>query len=174
LVGADDADPAYAAQVRAAIASHGLDHRVRLTGQLAGNALAEEWHRADLSLLVSQAEAFGLVVTESLARGIPVIVREGTGAVEALGLGTAGQQNGQGAPGTAVGLAGPENDHPGVLAGVLRQWLTDHALRAEWRTAALAARENLPGWDATARDVLTILGEPLPTVPTATGTAGGQ
>lgn len=174
LVGADDADPAYAAQVRAAIVSHGLDHRVRLTGQLAGTALAEEWHRADLSLLVSQAEAFGLVVTESLARGIPVIVREGTGAVEALGLGTTGQQNGQGTPGAAVGLSGPENDHPDVLAGVLRQWLTDHALRSEWRTAALAAREHLPGWDKTARDVLTILGEPLPTVPTATGTAGGQ
>ncbi len=87
LVGTDDADPAYAAQVRAAISSNGLDHRMRLTGQLAGEELAEEWHRADLSLLVSRAEAFGLVVTESLARGIPVIVREGTGAVEALGTG---------------------------------------------------------------------------------------
>ena len=219
LIGTVDADAAYAAQVRAAVTANGLDRRIRLTGQLAGDALADEWHRADLSLLVSRAEAFGLVVTESLARGIPVIVREGTGAVEALGLTAGGkgggedgaQEGGQGEqkggsaahpapkdkanalPGTAVVLAGPEHNHPDALATVIRQWLLDSELRGEWQTAALAAREQLPGWDSTARDVLAILetsvleapvhkapvdeatvdGTSGP-MPTATGTVGAQ
>ena len=225
LVGTDDADPAYAAQVRAAIASYGLEGRVRVTGQLTGTALADEWDRTDLSLLVSQAEAFGLVVTESLAHGIPVIVREGTGAVDALGL--AGRLAGRIAgsldrerdgerdggtyavPGAAVGLAGPGGNRteghgrgdsrPGVLAAVIRQWLVDETVRAGWRAAALAAREQLPGWDSTARNVLEILGAPIEEapaqevpaaetppeesppeetpaegMPTAAGTAGGQ
>jgi glycosyltransferase involved in cell wall biosynthesis len=208
LVGTDDADPAYAAQVRAAIASYGMEDRVRVTGQLAGTSLADEWNRTDLSLLVSRAEAFGLVVTESLAHGIPVIVREGTGAVDALGLAgsLAGQDGGRGGerdggtyavPGAAVGLAGPESrepedgraegHHPDVLAAVIRQWLLDGTLSAGWRAAALAAREQLPGWDSTARRVLEILGVPAKTpaetpaeetpaegMPTAAGTAGGQ
>jgi glycosyltransferase involved in cell wall biosynthesis len=213
LVGTDDADPAYAAQVRAAIAASGMEDRVRVTGQLAGTALADEWNRTDLSLLVSRAEAFGLVVTESLARGIPVIVREGTGAVDALGLagrlsgsragkldgGHGGERDGvsnaapYAVPGAAVGLAGRggdaedsalEGDAPedsgredsraGVLAAVIRQWLLDGNLRAGWRAAALAARDHLPGWDSTARNVLEILAGSAELVPTAAGTAGGQ
>jgi glycosyltransferase involved in cell wall biosynthesis len=153
LVGTDDADPAYAARVRAAISSHGLDHRIRLTGQLAGKALADEWNRADLSMLVSRAEAFGLVVVESLARGVPAIVRAGTGAVEALGMGAQPVL-----PGTAVVLAGGESGEPKIIAAAIREWLSDSALRADWRAAALAAREHLPGWESTAQNVAAILG----------------
>jgi glycosyltransferase involved in cell wall biosynthesis len=153
LVGTDDADPAYAEQVRAAISSYGLDHRIRLTGQLAGNALADEWSRADLRVLVARAEAFGMVVTESLAHGVPAIVRAGTGAVEALGIG-----GGPVLPGTAVVLAGSETGHPDALAAVIRHWLTEPALRADWRAAALAARHHLPGWESTARSAAAILG----------------
>jgi glycosyltransferase involved in cell wall biosynthesis len=165
LVGTVAADPAYAAKVRAAIRSHGLDRRIRLTGQLAGNALADEWNRADLSVLVSRAESFGLVVTESLARGIPVIVRAGTGAVEALAL-TARDGTLRGGPdalpGAAAVLAGQESGHPEVLAGLMRKWLAGPALRSDWRTAALAARDHLPGWDTTAQNVAAILATPTP------------
>lgn len=189
LVGTDDADPAYAAKVRSAIASQGLEDRVRMTGELAGKALADEWNRADLSLLVSRAESFGLVVTESLARGIPVIVRAGTGAVDALGLASSlpapasdevalpGQT--VALPGTAVGLDGPESNRPDVLAAVVRQWLAEAALRADWRSAAVAARERLPGWDVTALNVLEILTASATAMsaadmPTAEGPSGAQ
>ena len=93
------------------------------------------------------------MVTESLARGMPVVVRDGTGAVEALAAGSA-RPAGRGrtrCPAPPSALA--ETD-PAPLADLLRRWLTDPALRAEWRRRALAARERLPGWDATARTVL--------------------
>jgi glycosyltransferase involved in cell wall biosynthesis len=153
LVGTDDADSAYAAEVRTAISSHGLDGRIRLTGQLAGQALAAEWHRSDLSVLVSRAEAFGLVVLESLACGIPVIVRAGTGAVDALAIGA-----GTVLPGAAVDLPGGESGEAEALAAALGRWLSDPVERSEWRAAALAAREHLPGWESAARNVAGILG----------------
>ncbi|QDY89298.1 glycosyltransferase [Arthrobacter sp. UKPF54-2] len=169
FVGSDTADPAYSTLLRREAAALGLAGRIRLPGELRGAALDAEWAAADLSLLISRAETYGLVVTESLARGIPVIVRQGTGAVEALAAGTPAAAAGGSVadstagtialPGTAVALAGD----PAPLAAVLRRWLTEPALRARWRDAALAAREHLPGWDATARAVLAILGiEPQP------------
>ena len=130
-------------------------------GELSGETLDEAWHRADLSLLVSRAEAYGMVVTESLARGIPVVVRAGTGAVEALAAGSPGTAGPSGAaapdgggepalPGAAVELG----EDPAPLARILRGWLTDSGLRSRWRATALAARNRLPGWDATALTVL--------------------
>ena len=88
LIGSDTADPAYAAQLRDTVTRLGLQDRVRIPGELRGGALEAEWAAADLSLLISQAETFGLVVTESIARGVPVVVRAATGAVEALAAGT--------------------------------------------------------------------------------------
>ncbi len=172
LVGTDDAEPAYAAQVRATVAEHRLEERVRVPGQFTGKALEDEWNRADLSLLVSRAESFGLVVTESLARGIPVIVRKGTGAVEALGIADKLQSGGKSAlEASAEGVANAVPGavvvgNPDALGAVLRQWLLDPGLRSRWREAALAARKRLPGWDATARTVLEILStrSPLGTV----------
>jgi glycosyltransferase involved in cell wall biosynthesis len=173
LIGSDTADPAYAAQLRDTVQRLGLARRVSIPGELRGSALDAEWNAADLSLLISRAETYGLVVTESLARGVPVVVREGTGAVEALAAGTpqnlpsdsAGNPAGRPPappappvpnlplPGAAVGLG----TDPAPLADLLRRWLGDPGLRQRWRDAAVAARGRLPGWDATARTVLESL-----------------
>jgi glycosyltransferase involved in cell wall biosynthesis len=158
LVGSDTADTDYARQVAAAVEQHGLGGRVQLPGELTGEALEQQWHAADLSLLISKVEAFGMAVTESVARGVPVIVRAGTGAVEALGLGAGpGPGTPEGAeplPGAVVELEDSAEGNPEPLAILLRSWLMDPALRAEWRRRALAGRDLLPGWDATARQVL--------------------
>jgi glycosyltransferase involved in cell wall biosynthesis len=158
LVGSGEADPEYSAKVRAAVARHGLERRVDMTGELTGDALEAAWNAADLSLLVSQAEAFGMVVTESLARGIPVVVRDGTGAVEALGLANLETHDGgPRLPGTSVPLAPGDRESPERLAGVLRHWLEDAATRDTWQAAAMEARKRLPGWDQTAATVLAAL-----------------
>ena len=169
LAGSDTADPAYAAQLRDTVTRLGLRDRIRIPGELRGGALEAEWAAADLSLLISRAETFGLVVTESIARGVPVVVRAGTGAVEALAAGTpapthrrrptpapadapapAPADSAAALPGTAVALGAD----PAPLAEVLRRWLSDPGLRTRWRAAAVDARDRLPGWDTTARTVL--------------------
>jgi glycosyltransferase involved in cell wall biosynthesis len=149
LVGSASADRGYAQQVRTMIDSAGLADRIMITGPLTGAALEEQWTAADLVLLVSRTEMYGLVVTEALAHGLPAIVGAGTGAEEAL----AGV-----APADAPlpGLALPVG-HPVALAGALRRWLTDPDLRTTWRTAGLQRRATLPGWDRTATAVLDCL-----------------
>lgn len=144
LIGSPDADPDYAAQVRTAVGKHGLEGRIRLTGELRGPELEAQWHAADLSVLVSAQESFGMAVPESLAHGVPVIVRRGTGAEEALGPFGAG---------VAVDL----DDGLDALADVLAAWLEDPELAARWRAAAMTRRGSLPSWTATAESVLAVI-----------------
>lgn len=82
-----------------------------------------------------------MVVQESLAHGIPVVVRKGTGAVGALGAHGAGE---------AIDLTAGI----GLLENILRRWLGDAALRKRWQSAAEAASGELPRWEDTAREVL--------------------
>lgn len=158
LVGSEQADPAYAKQVEEAIARSGLAGRLQLTGELAGDALEAEWNRADLSLLVSREEAFGMVVTESLARGVPVVVRQGTGAVEALDLASLKDADGgPRLPGVALALPRGGEADAAVLGRTLRQWLENHTVQRDWRSRALEARGLLPGWEETAGNVVRAL-----------------
>ena len=143
LVGPTDRDPVYALKVRHAVREAGLSDRVRVTGTMAREAA---WAGADLALLPSRVESFGMVVTEALARGVPVVVSEG-GAVEALGASSAGE-----VPGAVVPAGNPP-----ALASALRRWLTDGAYRDAVRRAALDRRATLDQWDVTAQKVRSAL-----------------
>jgi glycosyltransferase involved in cell wall biosynthesis len=165
LTGPLDADPAYVDRVRAAVAGHGLEDRIRLTGPVTGPRLEAAWRAADLLLLPSRAETWGLAVTEALARGVPAVVARGTGAEEALGAdetagGTgAGAGTGTGA-GTGAGLGGavvPAAD-PAALARAVADLLGPGRDRA--RRAARERGAALPTWSQTARDVLSALAVP--------------
>ncbi|GAA2700172.1 glycosyltransferase family 4 protein [Actinoplanes palleronii] len=127
-----------------------LSGRVTFTGPLAGGALAAAYENADLFVLPSRAETYGMVVTEALAHGLPVVATDVGGVAEALGAAEAGGRSG--VPGR---LLPPED--PDLLAATLRTWLTDAALRDDWRALARARRETLTGWDETARRLATIL-----------------
>jgi glycosyltransferase involved in cell wall biosynthesis len=80
-----------------------------------------------------------MVVTEALARGLPVVAAEVGGLPEALG---------HGAGGTRPGLLVPSED-PAALAAALRAWLGDAELRGALRRAARERRESLSPWSAT-------------------------
>ena len=147
LVGSATRNPQYAAQVRQAIEEAGLGSRVLLMGEKTGDALDRAWHAADLSLLPSSVETYGMVVTESLARGVPVVICRGTGAEEALGFDQRGQR-----PGFSI-----EARSSTELHAVLNEWLRGPALRETVRAAAQSRRAMLSGWDETARTVAAAL-----------------
>jgi glycosyltransferase involved in cell wall biosynthesis len=79
-----------------------------------------------------------MVVTEALARGLPVIATEVGGVPEALGF--AGTDR--------PGLLVPAGDDA-ALATALQAWLGDATLRHRLRDAARTRRGSLPGWSAT-------------------------
>jgi glycosyltransferase involved in cell wall biosynthesis len=121
-----------------------LDDRIRLAGVLAGPELAAAYAGSDLLVSASRGETYGMVATEALARGIPVL------AVRVGGLPV------------AVGHA-PDGSVPGLLVeadeltGAVRRWLTDASLRERLRRSARDRRATLTGWDVTARTVSGVL-----------------
>lgn len=146
FAGALDRDPAFTARVRGLVAAHGLGGRVRFAGPLAGAALDAAYGAADLLVLPSHAETYGMVVTEALARGVPVLATAAGGVAEALGHAP------EGVPGQLV----PPGDGA-ALAAALRAWLTGADLRERLRAAARGRRGTLPGWDTTVAAVAGVL-----------------
>jgi glycosyltransferase involved in cell wall biosynthesis len=98
-------------------------------------------------VLPSRGETYGLVVTEALARGLPVIAAEVGGVPEALGYG---------ADGTRPGLLVPPDD-PDALRDALRGWLEDADLRRRLRRAARERRVSLSRWSKTTSVVADVL-----------------
>jgi glycosyltransferase involved in cell wall biosynthesis len=138
-VGSLDRDPAFAEEVRRATQTKGLRDRVRFLGPRIDSELDRAYASADLLVLASRAESYGMVVTEALARGLPVLAAEVGGVTEALG---------HGEDGTRPGLLVPPGD-PAALGAALRSWLGDAELRGRLRRAARERRASLCAWPTT-------------------------
>ena len=147
LVGPVRRDPVHVAVVRAAIGRHGLDARVRMTGPKTGTALDAAYAAADLVVVPSRAETYGMVVTEALVRGIPVLATDAGGLPETLG---------HDADGRVPGLLVPVDD-PGAFGGALWSWLEEPLLRNGLRRSARERRGMLHGWEVTSRCVIKAL-----------------
>lgn len=73
LVGEQDRDLAYAAQVREALRAPELAGRVRVHGRVAADRLAQLFAEADALIMPSTHEGYGMVLAEALAAGLPII-----------------------------------------------------------------------------------------------------
>ena len=133
-VGSLERDPAFAAEVR----RRGL---ADFPGPRTGAELDRTYAAADLLVLPSRGEAYGMVVTEALARGVPVVASDVGGVREALGHGGL--------------LVAP--DEPAALADALRAWLTDEQLRGRLRRASRERRASLPDWSTTTSVIAGVL-----------------
>ena len=67
----------HLADVMALARKRGIDHAVEYLGELAGEAKAQAFLNADLFVLPTFSENFGVVVAEALAHGLPVITTRG-------------------------------------------------------------------------------------------------
>jgi len=146
-VGSLDRDAAFVSRLRRRVRDGGLGGRVSFPGPRTGADLDRSYAAADLVILPSRAETYGMVVTEALARGLPVIATDVGGVTEALG---------HGSDGLRPGLLAPPDD-PAALAGALRRWLADAELRARLRRAARDRRASLAGWSTTASRLAAVL-----------------
>lgn len=148
-VGRLDREPAFVRAIQRRSRGRGLVSRMQFPGVQTGAELDRSYAAADVMVLASRAETYGLVVIEALARGLPVIASDVGGVAEALGHGT---------DGTLPGLLVPAGDS-GALAAALRSWLVDAPLRARLRQAALERRESLPTWSGTTSVLAGVLAE---------------
>ena len=148
-VGSKDRDPAFAETIRRRVLHDELGDRVRLPGPRTGAKLDRTYVSADLLVLPSRAETYGMVVTEALAHGLPVVATDVGGVAEALGHGTGGIR-----PGALV----PRED-PAAITAALRTWLGDSEVRRTWRRAACERRASLSGWSTTTSVLAAVLAE---------------
>lgn len=146
-VGPCGRDPEHVARLRRLIDQRGLADRVRLTGAWTGERLAAAYAAADLMVLSSRAETYGMVVTEALARGIPVLATSVGGVPDTLGRTPDGE---------VPGLLVPPAD-PAALADALRRWLSSDQLRHRLRLAAGRRRARLERWTETSARMADIL-----------------
>jgi glycosyltransferase involved in cell wall biosynthesis len=131
----------------AALWEAGLDDRVTLAGALTGADLAAAYANADLLVLPSRHETYGIVASEALARGVPVLATDVGGVRESLGV--AGE-------GAVPGLLVPP-DEPAAMAAALRDWLSSEEQRTRLRHLAAERRSTLEGWDVAAAAVEDVL-----------------
>ena len=136
VIGSLARDPGEAAALGAAIAAHGLGARITLEGEVPRDRLDAAYAAADLFVLASLHEGYGMAFAEALAHGLPIVATN-AGAIPELVPADAGLLV---APGDAT-----------ALAQALARAIDDAALRARLAAAAAVAGSALPDWEATAR-----------------------
>lgn len=138
FIGDDRAGGQTAARIRQQIDALHLAGRIELAGAVQGHALEEAFRQADMFVLPSRHEGYGMVFAEALAHGLPIVACAAGATVDTV-------------PADAGRLVPP--DDPEALAGALRSVLTDDTLHAALSGAALRHGRALPGWPETASAV---------------------
>ena len=130
--------PAFASEVRRLVEEAGLDARIEFPGECGAAGMDAFYAASSLFVLPSYFEGYGMVLTEALARGLPVVSTTG-GAIP------------QTVP-PAAGVLLPPGD-AGALAAALRTLLAPGAGAGERARLSAAARRyaaGLPDWEAAA------------------------
>jgi glycosyltransferase involved in cell wall biosynthesis len=130
-VGSTAIDPATVARLRDRIERRGLTERVHLTGEVDQAELAKLYDRADLFVLATRFEGYGMALAEALARGLPVVSTCAGAVPETV-------------PTEAALLVPPDN--AAALSAALGRVLSDRELRERLAQGARAARERLTRW----------------------------
>jgi glycosyltransferase involved in cell wall biosynthesis len=136
IVGARDRSPATTARLDAALAALDLAHRVSLAGVVSYDRLAALYAEADVFVLASRFEGYGMAFAEALAHGVPVIGTTAGAIPETV-------------PAGAGILVAP--DDVAALATALRLLIADSAERRRLAACARVAAARLPTWPQSAR-----------------------
>lgn len=142
IVGATDRDAEALAALQTAIAQSGLQDRITLTGPADQPRLNAHYVSADMFVMPSLYEGYGMVLAEAMARGLPIVCTTGGAAADT-------------APDAAALKVSPGDVD--ALSAAIGHLLRDATLRANMGDASWAAGQNLPRWDQTARTIADVV-----------------
>jgi glycosyltransferase involved in cell wall biosynthesis len=111
IAGPDEAG--HEALIRKLVSDSGLGHVVEFAGQLDGNAKREAFSSAELFILPTHSESFGVAIAEALSYGMPVLTTTAAPwpELESRGCGWSVAPTGEGiARGLAAATARPPHD----------------------------------------------------------------
>ena len=136
IVGSLTRDAATAQALERAIARDELGERVTLAGEWAPERLGAAYAEADVFVLPSYHEGYGMAFAEAMAQGLPIVGTTGGAIAETV-------------PADAALLVPPGDAD--ALSAALAMMLDNAALRARMAQAAAAAGAALPDWPAATR-----------------------
>lgn len=128
-------DPQEAAKLENLIAQHRLTGRIQTAGAVSPSRLAILFGEADIFVLASRFEGYGMAYAEALSHGLPVVGTTAGAIPDTIPNG--------------AGLLVPSDD-PAALAAALRSVLVDVDRRRLLSEAALVAANALPTWRQSA------------------------
>ena len=126
-------DPAFTQRVQQLIEQNGLQSSMQLHGECGSETLEAAYRSAHALVLPSWYEGYGMVVTEALAHGLPVITTTGGALRDTLPEG--------------AGLSVEPGDSA-ALQDALNCFCHDAELRQQLRHGAAQARDALSDWQA--------------------------
>jgi glycosyltransferase involved in cell wall biosynthesis len=135
IVGDLTRDPNEAAKLEVLILRHGLTDRIEAIGTISPSLLAILFGKADLFVLASRFEGYGMAYAEALSHGLPVVGTTAGAIPDTIPKG--------------AGLLVPP-DEPAALAAALRSVIVDADRRRLLSEAALVAARTLPTWQQSA------------------------
>lgn len=138
-------DQGWGARLRDEAARLGVAERVRFTGHLSAHDYRAALACADAFVLPSEWEAFGIVLLEAMACGVPCVATRVGGAPDVIVEGE-------------TGLLVPYADVP-ALAEALARLLADDTLRARMGEAGRARAFGEFSWDAVVERTLALYHE---------------
>ena len=124
------------------IADAGLSSRIRLLGARSEAELDAIYATADIFVMPSLFEGYGMVLGEAMARGLPIVCTTGGAAAET-------------APNSAALKVSPGD--PVAFGAAVTKLIDDPVLRAGLSDASWVAGLMLPTWDDAAKRVAAVL-----------------
>jgi glycosyltransferase involved in cell wall biosynthesis len=141
-IGSLERAPETVDALRQAIRRHGLEPRVRLAGEWPPERVRGAYAAADVFVLPSYHEGYGMAFAEALAHGLPIVATTAGAIPETVPA--------------AAALLVPPGDRE-QLVRALAQLLGDGALRARLAEGAARAGAALPDWPSATQRWLAAL-----------------
>ncbi len=143
VVGNQDVDPAYMRLIDQLIAEFHLENNVTVTGTVSDDDLMVQYQWADVLVVPSTYEGFGIVYMEAMRFGVPAIGSTAGAAKEII----THRQNGF--------LVDPGDIH--AISGHLKQLYMDRGLLARISDAARRRYDLHPSWTASMSRIRTFM-----------------
>jgi glycosyltransferase involved in cell wall biosynthesis len=123
----------YGRKVRQVIERNGLDDSVRIRGVLEPASLKKLYEKANIYIMPSLSEGYGMALAEAICFGLPVVATR-AGAIPELVE-----------DGVNAILVEPGDSR--ALAAAIRKLATDHELRMKMTKANLERAKTIPRWE---------------------------
>jgi len=142
IAGDNTRSPETAGRLDDDVARYGLSERIEIAGPVSEERLAELYAAADLFVLPSRFEGYGMAYTEAVAHGVPVIGTNAGAIPDTVPPG--------------AGILIPPDDVD-ALAATLRRLIDNAAEREQLAAGARAAAASFPTWPESAALFATVL-----------------